>query len=52
MADQQKHSANLKLCSIVSAERQGRTEFARVVLSPKPKKQWDVSIWSWGACDR
>jgi hypothetical protein len=65
---QQKNRSDVKLLSIVSAERQpvsgrnlrlclstdrnGNTEFARVVLSRNPKKQWAVTIWSWGSCGR
>jgi hypothetical protein len=65
---QQKNSSAMKLLSIVSAERQpvsarnlrlclsmdrsGSTELARVVLSRNAKKQWSVSIWSWGSCGR
>jgi hypothetical protein len=65
---QQKNRSDVKLLSIVSAERQpvsgrnlrlclstdrnGNTEFARVVLSRNPKKQWAVAIWSWGSCGR
>jgi hypothetical protein len=61
-----KSSGNEKLLSIVSAERRfvtpdnyrlclsmnrrGRTELARVVLSRDAKKQWTVTLWSWGSC--
>lgn len=65
---QRKNGNLVKLLSIVSAERQpvsgrnvrlclsmdrrGNTEFARVVLLRDAKKQWSVSIWSWGSCGR
>jgi Cystatin domain len=69
IADQrQKNRSDLKLISIVSAERQpvsgknlrlclsmdrtGSTQFARVVLSRNAKKTWSVTIWSWGSCGR
>jgi hypothetical protein len=43
-------SNNLRLC--LSMDRSGNSEFARVVLSKNAKKQWSVTIWSWGSCGR
>jgi hypothetical protein len=41
-------SSNLRLC--LSMDRSGNAEFARVVLARNAKKQWFVTIWSWGSC--
>jgi len=43
-------SSNLRLC--LSMDRSGHSEFARVVLSKNTKRQWSVTIWSWGSCGR
>jgi hypothetical protein len=40
-------SSNLRLC--LSMDRSGNAEFARVVLARNAKKQWFVTIWSWGS---
>ena len=41
---------NVRLC--LSLDRDGRKEFARIVMSKNVKKQWSVDVWSWGSCGR
>jgi len=65
---EQQRTTNLRLLSIVGAERQfvsgnilrlclsmdrsGRTEFARAVVARDKQKRWSLTLWTWGSCGR